>query len=131
MHPAGAGLLSERQVRGVSVLQVRQNEMFKGARLSSPPHCPSHPAAPPTDLYVPPEESLETETDISEPSSKILRVSEWAAGVAQAIQDHADALREGSWQRAEQARSAARATVMAAVIQMGGSVVDFREWVLV
>ena len=86
------------------------------------------PAAPPMDLYVPPEESLETETDISEPSSKILRVSEWAAGVAQAIQDHADALREGSRQRAEQARSAARATVMAAVIQMGSSVVDFREW---
>ena len=87
------------------------------------------PTAPPTDLYVPPEESLETETDIWEPSLKILRVSEWAAGVAQAIQDHADALREESQQRAEQARLAARATVMAAVIQMGGSVVDFREWV--
>ena len=56
-------------------------------------------------------------------------MSEWAAGVTQAIQDHADALREESRQRAEQARSAAQATIMAAVIQMGGSVVDFWEWV--
>ena len=64
-----------------------------------------------------------------EPSSKILRVSKWAAGVAQAIQDHANTLREESQQRAEQARSAARVTVMLAVIQMGGSVVDFWEWV--
>ena len=89
------------------------------------------PAALPTDLYVLPEESLETETDISEPSSKILRVSEWAAGVAQAIQDHANAMREVSRQRAEQGKSAARATVMAAVIKMGGSVGDFKKWVKV
>ena len=88
-----------------------------------------NPAALPTDLYVPPDESLETETDISEPSSKILRVLEWAAGVTQAIQDHADALWEESRQHAEQARSAAWVTVMAAVIRMGGSVVDFWEWV--
>ena len=56
-------------------------------------------------------------------------MSEWAAGVAQAIQDHADALREESRQHAEQARLVAQATVMAAIIQMGGSVVDFWEWV--
>ena len=72
---------------------------------------------------------METETDISEPSSKIVWMSEWATGVVQAIQDHTDAMREVSQQSAEQGKSAARATVMAAVIKMGGSVGDFKEWV--
>ena len=36
---------------------------------------------------------METETDISEPSSKIIWMSEWAMGVAQVIQDHAGAVR--------------------------------------
>ena len=49
--------------------------------------------------------------------------------MAQAIQDHADAMREVSWQNAEQGKSPARATVMAAVIKMGSSVGDFKEWV--
>ena len=99
--------------------------------LGCPPALPRVVARPPTDAYVPSEHEMETETDISEPSSKIVRVSEWVAGVAQAIQDHADAMREVSRQRAEQGKSAARATVMAAVIKMGGSVGDYREWVKV
>ena len=71
---------------------------------------------------------METEMDISKPSSKIVQMSEWATGVAQAIQDHADAMREVSRQNAEQGKSAARATVMAAVIKMGSSVSDFEKW---
>ena len=75
------------------------------------------------------EHEMETETDISEPSSKIVWMSKWAPGVVQVIQDHTDAMREVSRQSAEQGKSAARATVMAAVIKMGGSVSDFKEWV--
>ena len=129
MCAAGPHLLPERQIHSMSVLQVPQNEVLKAPGRAPLLIVHRTPAAPLMDLYVLPEESLKTETDISEPSSKILRVSEWAAGVAQAIQDHADILQEVSRQRAEEAKSAARATVMAAVIQMGGSVVDFREWV--
>ena len=70
------------------------------------------------------EHEMETEMDISKLSSKIVRVSEWVAGVAQAIQDHADAMWEVSQQSAEQGKSVARATVMAAVIKMGGSIGD-------
>ena len=81
------------------------------------------------DVYVLSEHEMETETDISEPSSKIVWMSEWAAGVAQAIQDHANAMREVSRQYPGQGKSAAQATVMAAVIKMGSDLRDFKEWV--
>ena len=56
---------------------------------------------------MPSEHEMEMETDISEPSSKIIRMSEWAVGVVQAIQDHTDAMWEVSRQNAEQGKSAA------------------------
>ena len=71
---------------------------------------------------------METETDISDPSSKMVWMSEWAVGVAQAIQDHANAMREVSRQNAEQGKSAAQAMVMAAVIKTGGSISKFKRW---
>ena len=101
--------------------------------LKTPSHAPllivhRTPTTPPTDLYVPPEGELEMETNILEPSSKIVRMSEWAMGVAQAIQDHTDALQEVSRQSAEQGKSVAWAMVMAAIIKMGGSISDFKKW---
>ena len=46
LHNMGPCLLPERQICGVSVLQVPQNEVFEGAQSSPPPHCPLHPRCP-------------------------------------------------------------------------------------
>ena len=126
---AGSGLLSECQICGGQFGKSCKTKCLKTPSLAPLLIIHCTPAALLTDLYVLPEGELEMETDILEPSSKIVRMSEWAMGVTQAIQDHADALWEVSRQTAEQEKSAAQATIMAAVIKMGSSVSDFKKWV--